>query len=445
MRKLFLLIACFICLTAAALDFEPAAGETAVLRVQDNDTLLIFSGEPHLTTKSTVGSVDWYYTDGTLLQTATDEVWPESGRGVTFTYQGRTSTAYVFDYIAYRPSFTAVAAEPHCDRTVLTLTGSVPPMTYTSSQGTSVAVDREMTIRYTDLGWGENEWVDSVVTTTQYLAAGFVSLPPFYGENTTFTIVFDDVLTELGTPDSIVSAPYQPLAVKCHITSETTTRENTDKLNEPKRPVTTDQLTGSGPLEVLFRLNPTPAAEYFEWIISQSAATIAQRMDETTRYTFTEPGNYTAHGRAYNNVCPCASEEDCQTDESVYSGEIAVSVSESFLKVPNVFTPNGDGKNDEFRVAYQSLREFHCWVYNRWGHLVYSWDDPAKGWDGMIGGRPAAEGAYFYVIRALGTDAPKNASYGTKMQYKKKIRNADESILGVYRLSGAINLIRGRK
>ena len=120
-------------------------------------------------------------------------------------------------------------------------------------------------------------------------------------------------------------------------------------------------------------------------------------------------------------------------------------MNESMLLVPNVFTPNGDGANDEFRVAYRSIKEFHCWVYNRWGHLVYEWTDPAKGWDGTIGGKPAAEGAYFYVIRALGTDADKNAKYTIKPIYNKKLKKQDEGLIGVYQLSGSINLLRGGK
>ena len=124
--------------------------------------------------------------------------------------------------------------------------------------------------------------------------------------------------------------------------------------------------------------------------------------------------------------------------------EVTVAVAESYLAVPNVFTPNGDGKNDEFRVAYRSLRDFHIWVYNRWGKLVYESTDPAKGWDGNINGRPAAEGAYFYVVRAMGTDADKNASFMMKASYNKKKLNADESVLGIYQMSGDINLLRGK-
>ena len=66
-----------------------------------------------------------------------------------------------------------------------------------------------------------------------------------------------------------------------------------------------------------------------------------------------------------------------------------------------------------------------------------------KGWDGTINGRMAADGAYFYVVRALGTDADKNAGYSMKASYKKQ--KASGGAVGVYQLSGDINLLRCRK
>ena len=123
--------------------------------------------------------------------------------------------------------------------------------------------------------------------------------------------------------------------------------------------------------------------------------------------------------------------------------ETTVAIAESYLAVPNVFTPNGDEFNEEFRVAYRSLREYHIWIYNRWGKLVYESTDPAKGWDGTINGKKAAVGAYYYVIRALGTDAAKDAQYvGLKAVYNKRKANSDTSVIGVYQLSGDINLLR---
>lgn len=66
--------------------------------------------------------------------------------------------------------------------------------------------------------------------------------------------------------------------------------------------------------------------------------------------------------------------------------------------MPNAFTPNGDGKNDIFRLAgitYQKLIKFR--VFDRWGKVVFQSNDISNGWDGTINGTPAAIGTYFYV------------------------------------------------
>jgi len=97
-----------------------------------------------------------------------------------------------------------------------------------------------------------------------------------------------------------------------------------------------------------------------------------------------------------------ASNANCEFTDSV-----SIKVVESKIEVPRVFTPNGDGINDEFRVAYQSIVKFRCWVFNRWQKQLYYWTDPQKGWDGNINGNPARPGAYFYVIEAEGSDGEK--------------------------------------
>lgn len=69
------------------------------------------------------------------------------------------------------------------------------------------------------------------------------------------------------------------------------------------------------------------------------------------------------------------------------------------LQVPNVFTPNGDGMNDLFRLpgTWASLRMS---IYNRYGQVVFTTDFAAEGWDGHTGdvGEPVPAGTYFYVI-----------------------------------------------
>lgn len=74
------------------------------------------------------------------------------------------------------------------------------------------------------------------------------------------------------------------------------------------------------------------------------------------------------------------------------------------IKMPNVFTPNGDGRNDIFRVPPQiNNRLISFTVFNRWGQVVFSSADMSKGWDGQINNQPAPAGTYVYyvVMRSL--------------------------------------------
>lgn len=75
------------------------------------------------------------------------------------------------------------------------------------------------------------------------------------------------------------------------------------------------------------------------------------------------------------------------------------------LFVPTAFTPNGDGKNDVFRVSnitFQRLLEFR--VFNRWGQEIFSTNDISKGWDGSWKGVPQDMGVYQYLIRVAYPD-----------------------------------------
>jgi gliding motility-associated-like protein len=67
--------------------------------------------------------------------------------------------------------------------------------------------------------------------------------------------------------------------------------------------------------------------------------------------------------------------------------------------IPSGFTPNGDGRNDQFRPVfqkYQKLVEFS--VFNRWGQKVFSTSNKDEGWDGTFNGTPQDMGVYFFSI-----------------------------------------------
>ncbi|MCS7085530.1 MAG: PKD domain-containing protein, partial [Bacteroidia bacterium] len=85
----------------------------------------------------------------------------------------------------------------------------------------------------------------------------------------------------------------------------------------------------------------------------------------------------------------------------VYERELGpYTVLEPELDIPNVFTPNGDGRNDFFRPIYHGSERFVYSVFDRWGNLMFQGDELSTGWNGTDrNGRSAAEGVYLYVLK----------------------------------------------
>jgi len=81
---------------------------------------------------------------------------------------------------------------------------------------------------------------------------------------------------------------------------------------------------------------------------------------------------------------------------------------DSQLEVFNVFTPDGKGGNEEFKVRYKGdFPEFRMEIFNRWGNKLYETNVINNGWDGN--GEPA--GTYYYIIFA-------RASNGKEYNYR---------------------------
>ncbi len=69
--------------------------------------------------------------------------------------------------------------------------------------------------------------------------------------------------------------------------------------------------------------------------------------------------------------------------------------------MPSAFTPNGDGKNDLFRlVSKGDIRLKEMQIYNRFGQRVFISTNVADSWDGTFKGEPVDAGTYFYFLKA---------------------------------------------
>ena len=89
--------------------------------------------------------------------------------------------------------------------------------------------------------------------------------------------------------------------------------------------------------------------------------------------------------------------------ESITFGSPArVKFSPINIYVPRVFTPNGDGSNDQLKPILVGIATFHYFsVYNRWGNLIFTTEDPNRGWDGTFKGVPQPVETYLWIAEGI--------------------------------------------
>ena len=124
------------------------------------------------------------------------------------------------------------------------------------------------------------------------------------------------------------------------------------------------------------------------------------QLDAVTNYDFIFQGNSLFHLFRVKEI---------NNDKNVesWSNIIEIEIDDK-IKIPDVFTPNGDGYNDTWEVEninFHSIERVE--VFNRFGHKVYECKNEFIPWDGKINGE-ILQGTYFYQI----TFDAENIKYG---------------------------------
>lgn len=79
------------------------------------------------------------------------------------------------------------------------------------------------------------------------------------------------------------------------------------------------------------------------------------------------------------------------------------------IQLPNVFSPNGDGLNDQFIPLDYKGAKGRMEIFNRWGQLIFSTSSLGRGW----GGNDTPDGTYFYIVTPDEPSAPPTTGYIT--------------------------------
>ncbi len=125
-------------------------------------------------------------------------------------------------------------------------------------------------------------------------------------------------------------------------------------------------------------------------------------------YTYENPGDYTIEITAFQSLCEF---EETQTIDIYFDTDLL----DLPLEMPNVFSPNNDGKNESYkpyfavargvpaalpsgRSIFDYLTVWDMQIYNRWGNLVFESTSAKGSWDGRVDGEYVSDGTYFIIF-----------------------------------------------
>ncbi|MEX2511616.1 MAG: gliding motility-associated C-terminal domain-containing protein [Cyclobacteriaceae bacterium] len=121
-------------------------------------------------------------------------------------------------------------------------------------------------------------------------------------------------------------------------------------------------------------------------------------------HRYMEEGNYKIHLLAKDAY-------GCQTETT-----FEIEIWDYFLEIPNVFSPNGDGLNDHFMPKFIQLASIDFTIMNKWGEIVFHTDDmQSRGWDGFHQGKEPLPGNYVYVFKFITADGRAGSKNGALM------------------------------
>ncbi len=126
----------------------------------------------------------------------------------------------------------------------------------------------------------------------------------------------------------------------------------------------------------------------YEWLYSGKKATGAY-----PNIKFDNPGIYAVNLSIEDPLCTQLYEQNFKVDIEAIQSEIYI---------PNAFSPNGDGINEEFILSGDRCDpNDHFRIFNRWGEIVFETEHPfTEFWDGSNDGQEPKEDVYTYILKS---------------------------------------------
>ncbi|MBN2166432.1 MAG: gliding motility-associated C-terminal domain-containing protein [Marinilabiliaceae bacterium] len=325
----------------------------------------------------------------------------DGGYKVEVTNNGTTSKYICWVFV---PNVTGTAEihteKPDCGFLASSVTNATPKiLTYVDINSSTKT---SKTIPYQYRWISEKNKIDTIVNQPT------CDLEIYYNDNLSASIGIGKEQNELAILLMDIGTIYvdSVKAIKAYFTQKLTEEEDNTTEVDPET---------SAKLEYIFNAFPETGQttltgdtintiftwEFFKKVGDEDEKISSDQHSYEAKYSFTDEGTYYASLTVSNDFC-----------EDIYDQAGEIIVSDTYLLVPNVFTPNGDGINETFKVSYTSIKKFQMVIVNRWGRIMFETTKIDDGWDGKYGGKMAPPGVYYYDVVAEGYDGVKKHKKG---------------------------------
>ena len=409
----------WFCLFPALAQYIVKGGKGEPLMAEKNGTLQVYllnglQGAEISFTSEEEGTHQWYRYDTKAVDavpissrkidgktSVITDIQDGYGYFVGLTYDLTTAYVWIIDYSLYQPKIFKVWVEEEedkCENLKVVADLEANPLEYRTVLGALTELARTFHLLYNDLEWNEDSKtfhsVEKNISQRGLFSEIVIDAPL---KNTAFTLTGDDYAAHFGQVVSVTTDEYQAVALDVHssITPLKMSAENEQQAIDTESDF-------SAPVEFSMEAYANePVAHLYIWEVikidpeTRDSTTIVRYTEKSLNYTFQESGSYSIRLEVVNYQSTCY---DNSQITNLFIGE-------SILQLPNAFSPGSSiGVNDEYRVSYKSLVQFKASILNRTGNVLFQWNDPAKGWDGKVGGKYVPTGVYFIIVEAKGAD-----------------------------------------
>lgn len=152
----------------------------------------------------------------------------------------------------------------------------------------------------------------------------------------------------------------------------------------------------SDTVKVVFEYTPKFSLGPNQFVCESSPIKLSPIVDPSWKFLWQDGNTSSQYTVKKAGIYALTATNHCGSSQS----KVEFTKTSCMVNIPAAFTPNGDGRNDVFKIlGVEVINDFELTIFNRYGQIVYQSIDKYKGWNGKFKGLDSPTGAFVYILK----------------------------------------------